>query len=382
MTDNATVPVEREAINAIAMACASNFGLTDMTELYRKAGSATAVVERCRDIRALLPDASERLVKAAAAIGDMIGRATDEYGYAQEHGIKVVSFSDNRYPARMRQCPDAPLVLFMRGNADLNSRRIVSVVGTRHCTAYGQDLTNRFVRELQTLCPQTLVVSGLAYGIDICAHHEALKVGLPTVGVLAHGLDTIYPPRHKTVAERMVEQGGLVTEFACGTRMEKLNFVRRNRIVAGMSDACILIESAAHGGGLITCEISQAYNRDVFAFPGRIGDYYSEGCNNLIRSNGATLLTSAADFVKDMGWQDDSKLMQAKRQGIERSLFPDLSAEEQAILDVLTQHNDLQINVISVQAHIEVTRLPALLFTLEMKGIIKTLAGGMYHLLM
>lgn len=380
MTDNATVPVEREAINAIAMACASNFGLTDMTELYRKAGSATAVVEQCRDIRALLPDASERLVKAVAAIGDMIGRATDEYGYAQEHGIKVVSFSDNRYPARMRQCPDAPLVLFMRGNADLNSRRIVSVVGTRHCTAYGQDLTNRFVRELQTLCPQTLVVSGLAYGIDICAHNEALNVGLPTVGVLAHGLDTIYPPRHKTVAERMVEQGGLVTEFACGTRMEKLNFVRRNRIVAGMSDATILIESASHGGGLITCSMAQGYGRDVFAVPGKVGDTYSEGCNNLIRDNGAQLLTSADDLVKAMGWEADTKLATAQRQGIERTLFPHISGNARLIVDNLDS-SDMQLNVLATKTGLPMSDLTATLFELEMQGIVKALAGGTYHLI-
>ena len=179
----------------------------------------------------------------------------------------------------------------------------------------------------------------------------------------------------------MIEQGGLLTEFLTQTNADKINFVRRNRIVAGMSDACILIESMAHGGGLITCQISQAYNRDVFAFPGRIGDATSEGCNNLIHDNGATLLTSAADFVKDMGWQDDAKLMRAKQQGIERSLFPNLSAEEQAIVDVLSRNNDLQINMISVQSGIDISRLAALLFTLEMKGLIRTLAGGMYHLL-
>lgn len=379
MTDNATVPVEREAINAIAMACASNFGLTDMTELYRKTGSATAVVERCRDIRALLPDASERLVKAVATIGDMIGRATDEYGYAQEHGIKVVSFSDNRYPARMRQCPDAPLVLFMRGNADLNSRRIVSVVGTRHCTAYGQDLTNRFVRELQTLCPQTLVVSGLAYGIDICAHNEALNVGLPTVGVLAHGLDTIYPPRHKTVAERMVEQGGLVTEFACGTRMEKLNFVRRNRIVAGMADVTVLVESAAHGGGLITTRLAREYSRDVFAFPGAVGAPYSAGCNNLIRAQGARLLTSAADLVETMGWQEDKELAVARQQGIVRDLFPSLSPQEQAVANLLSKHGDMQADTIATHLSLAIPQLTPLLFALEMKGVVRLYAGGKYH---
>lgn len=224
-------------------------------------------------------------------------------------------------------------------------------------------------------------MSGLAYGVDINAHRQALAHGYETVGVLAHGLDDLYPSRHRDTAIQMIEHGGLLTEFLTQTNADKINFVRRNRIVAGMSDACILIESAAKGGGLITTEISQAYGREVFAFPGRVGDAYSEGCNNLIRSNGAGLITSAADFVKDMGWQDDATLMRAKQQGIERSLFPELSAEEQAIVNVLSRNNDLQINIISVQSGIEIGKLTSLLFQLEIKGILKTLAGGMYHLL-
>ena len=231
------------------------------------------------------------------------------------------------------------------------------------------------------MCPNALIVSGLAYGIDIHAHREALTHGFDTVGVLAHGLDRIYPAVHRRTATEMLTQGGLLTEFLTRTNADKINFVRRNRIVAGMSDACILIESAAHGGGLITCDISQSYGRDVFAFPGRIGDYYSEGCNNLIRNNGATLITSAEDFVKDMRWQDDATLMRAKQQGIERSLFPELSTEEELIVSILSKTNDLQINIISVKSNIDISRLTSLLFQMEMKGIIRTLAGGMYHLL-
>ncbi len=373
---------QQEILNTIVLTRLNYFSLAGMLDLYRKVGSATTILENKDNIQDILPDASPKLLAALANTDEARKRAEVELEYDLRYGIEAICMNDDRYPQRLKECDDAPLMLFYKGNANLNQQRVINIVGTRHCTPYGEDLIRRFVSDLRQLCPQVLVVSGLAYGVDILAHRQALDKGYETVGVLAHGLDDLYPSRHKETARRMTEQGGLLTEFLTQTNADKINFVRRNRIVAGMSDACILIESAAHGGGLITCEISQAYNRDVFAFPGRIGDYYSEGCNNLIRSNGATLLTSAADFVKDMGWQDDSKLMQAKRQGIERSLFPDLSAEEQAIVDVLTQHNDLQINVISVQAHIEVTRLPALLFTLEMKGIIKTLAGGMYHLLM
>lgn len=180
----------------------------------------------------------------------------------------------------------------------------------------------------------------------------------------------------------MVSHGGLVTEFLTQTNADKVNFVRRNRIVAGMSDACVLVESAARGGGLITTGISQSYGRDVFAFPGAVGAPYSAGCNNLIRDNGAALITSAEDFVKAMGWQTDAAIQKAHRKGIERQLFPSLSPEEQAVVDILQRNNDLQINMLSVQSGLTISRLTALLFQLEMKGVIKPLAGGMYHLLM
>lgn len=372
---------QQEILNTILLTRLNYFSLAGMLELYRKVGSATLIMEHKNNLRDILPDASDKLVNAIQNSDEARKRAEVELEYDLRYGIEPLTMNDERYPSRLKECDDAPLMLFYKGNANLNQQRVINIVGTRHCTPYGEDLIRRFVTELKQLCPQVLIVSGLAYGVDINAHRQALDKGYETVGVLAHGLDGLYPNRHKETALRMIEHGGLLTEFLTQTNADKINFVRRNRIVAGMSDACILIESMAHGGGLITCQISQSYNRDVFAFPGRIGDAYSEGCNNLIRSNGATLLTSAADFVKDMGWQDDAKLMRAKQQGIERSLFPDLSAEEQSIIDVLIRNNDLQINMISVQSGIDISRLAALLFTLEMKGLIRTLAGGMYHLL-
>ena len=372
---------QQEILNTIALTRLNYFNLAGMLELYRKMGSATLVIDNRNNIRDILPDATDKLINALQNIDEAKKRAEEELEYDLKYGITPICMNDERYPQRLKQCDDAPLMLFYKGNANLNRQRVINIVGTRHCTPYGEDLIRRFIRDLQQLCPQALIVSGLAYGVDIVAHRQALDKGYETVGVLAHGLDDLYPSRHRETALKMIEQGGLLTEFLTQTNADKINFIRRNRIVAGMSDACILIESAAHGGGLITCDISQSYNRDVFAFPGRIGDTYSEGCNNLIRSNGATLITCAADFVKDMGWQDDAKLMKAKRQGIERSLFPELSAEEERIVNVLSKHNDLQINLISVQANIDISRLPALLFNLEMKGVIKTFAGGMYHLL-
>ncbi len=352
-----------------------------MLELYRKVGSATLIMENRNNIRDILPDASDKLIQALQNADEARKRAEVELEYDLRYGIEPIPMNDDRYPQRLKHCDDAPLMLFYKGNADLNQQRVINIVGTRQCTPYGEDLIRRFIADLRQLSPRVLIVSGLAYGVDINAHRQALANGYETVGVLAHGLDDLYPSRHRETALQMIEHGGLLTEFLTQTNADKINFVRRNRIVAGMSDACILVESKAHGGGLITTEISQAYGRDVFAFPGRVGDIYSEGCNNLIRSNGAGLITCAADFVKDMGWQDDATLMRAKQQGIERSLFVELSPEEQAVVDVLSKHNDLQINMISVQSGIDIGRLTSLLFTMEMKGILKTLAGGMYHLL-
>ena len=372
---------QQEILNTILLTRLNYFSLAGMLELYKRVGSATLIMEHKNDIRDILPDASNKLVSAIQNCDEARNRAEVELEYDLRYGIEPIPMNDDRYPQRLKDCDDAPLMLFYKGNADLNQQRVINIVGTRQCTPYGEDLIRRFISDLKQLSPRVLIVSGLAYGVDINAHRQALANGYETVGVLAHGLDDLYPTRHRETALRMIEHGGLLTEFLTQTNADKINFVRRNRIVAGMSDACILVESKAHGGGLITTEISQAYGRDVFAFPGRVGDAYSEGCNNLIRSNGAGLITSAADFVKDMGWQDDATLMRAKQQGIERSLFPELSQEEQAIVDILSKTNDLQINLISVKTNIDITRLTSLLFTMEMKGIIKTLAGGMYHLL-
>ena len=372
---------QQEILNTILLTRLNYFSLAGMLELYRKVGSATLIVEHKNDIRDILPDASDKLIRAIQNCDEARSRAEVELEYDLRYGIEPITMNDDRYPQRLKNCDDAPLMLFYKGNADLNQQRVINIVGTRQCTPYGEDLIRRFITDLKQLSPRVLIVSGLAYGVDINAHRQALANGYETVGVLAHGLDDLYPTRHRETALQMIEHGGLLTEFLTQTNADKINFVRRNRIVAGMSDACILIESKSHGGGLITTEISQAYGRDVFAFPGRVGDAYSEGCNKLIRSNGAGLITSAADFVKDMGWQDDATLMRAKQQGIERSLFPELSPEEQLIVDILSKTNDLQINLISVKSNIDITRLTSILFTMEMKGILKTLAGGMYHLL-
>ena len=344
-------------------------------------GSATAIYEQRRQIRDVLPDVHPRIVQALASMDLQMPRAEEEMAFMRKGQIRCLHYNDPDYPARLRECPDSPLLLYYRGAADLNACHILSMVGTRQATPYGKDLCQHFVSGLSQLCPDTMVVSGLAYGIDINCHRSALQMGLPTVAVLAHGLDQIYPRHHRDTAVKMLSQGGLLTEFMSGTNPDKKNFVQRNRIVAGISDATLVVESAAKGGSLITAELADSYNRDVFAFPGRIGDAYSQGCNDLIRRNKATLVVSAEDFVDTMGWETAKHREQQLSQGIQQDLFPLLSEQEQSIVRSLQKVDDKQINLISVDTGIPVGQLSSLLFTLEMKGIVKLAVGGKYRLL-
>lgn len=371
---------ENEILNAITLTRIVRFHPAALVELYNRMGSATAVIDNRNNIRDIIPDASRNLIERLQNIDEARKRAEQELEYDRKHGIAVLTFNDDRYPQRMRQCVDAPLVLYYLGNADLNSRRAINIVGTRHCTNYGKDLIGRFVADLQLLCPDLLIFSGLAYGVDICAHRAALGNGFETVGVLAHGLDDLYPRPHRDTAIEMLSQGGLLTEYATHTEPVAKNFVSRNRIVAGCADATILIESAARGGGLITCSIARSYNRDVFAFPGPVGAKCSEGCNNLIRDNGAALITSASDFVKAMGWNDEEKLVKVKRNGIQRDLFENLAGDEKAIADAFAGNDEMHLNVLSVKTGIPVGKLTSLLFQMELKGVVTPLAGGNYHI--
>ena len=371
-----------ELFYTMALTRLTNFNYQQALELYRMVGSAQLLYEYRTHIGDVIGDASPRLVESLKNWDEAMKRADYELKYMQEHGIRGLTLHDDDYPQRLTECPDAPLVLYFTGNCNLNESKIVSIVGTRHATVYGEDLIRRFVRDLHQQCPKVLIVSGLAYGVDIHAHREALENGYSTVGVLAHGLDQIYPYAHRETAAEMVNHGGLLTEFMTQTNADKPNFVRRNRIVAGMADATIVVESAAKGGGLITAEIAQSYDRSVFAFPGNVNAEFSKGCNNLIRDNGAGLITCADDFIRAMNWKDAALRQQALSDGIERTLFPDLSAEEQLIVGILQDTNDLQLNILSVKSSIPIGRLTAILFQLEMKGVIKPLAGGMYHLLL
>lgn len=304
---------------------------------------------------------------------EAILQAEKEYEFIRKNKIRCITIKDPDYPSRMLECDDAPIILFYKGNADMNAMRVINIVGTRYATEYGRQSCLNFLKDLKALQPDILVVSGLAYGIDIQAHKAALQYNLPTIGVLAHGLDRIYPAEHRKIAIEMIEKGGLLTEFLSGTIPDRYNFVSRNRIVAGMSDATIVIESAIKGGSLITADLAQGYNRECFAFPGRCTDSYSQGCNRLIQQNKAILLQSAEDFVKAMLW--DNNIASKKQMPVQRNLFLDLTEEEKKVVDTLG-HEAMQINDLIATTGIPIHRINSLLFEMEMKGVVKVLPGN------
>ncbi len=346
-------------------------------ELIETVGSAKELLENAGNIGDIVPGASPRL-RQLLCDRSLVELAEKEMEFIESKGIKLICFGDESYPHRLAECADAPLVLHSLGNADLNTRRIVSIVGTRHASEYGKSLCENFVADLARFAPGTLIVSGLAYGIDVCAHRAALKAGLPTIGVLAHGLDRIYPGAHRATAKQMLENGGLLTEFMSGTESLKPFFVQRNRIVAGMADATVVVESASKGGSLITASLALGYDRDCFAFPGRVNDQYSQGCNELVSRNRAALITSAYDFVEAMNWEVATAKKSAEE--LQTELFSDLSPDESAVMTALRENSDgLQVNQMVVLLNIPINRLLPLLFEMEMKGLVKAVAGGCYR---
>lgn len=370
--------MQDEVIYTLALTRIPGLGQMSAYSLMRTLGSASAVFRNRKELKELIPEVSDKLIKALDC-PDAFRRAEQEFLFAEKNQIQCMTLNDAAYPSRLRECADAPLALFYRGNAPLNALRVISMVGTRHATPYGEEICRSFVADLKALCPDVLIVSGLAYGIDIQAHKAALEHGFPTVGVLAHGLDRIYPAAHRHTAVSMMDQGGLLTEFMSETNPDRQNFVKRNRIVAGMSDATIVVESAAKGGALITAELAENYHRDCFAFPGRTSDPYSKGCNELIRTNRASLILSAEDFVEAMGWNVSPH---PSKSIVQRELFPELNEEEMKIVRLLQQYPEgIQINLLVVEANIPIHQMSALLFELEMKGVVRALAGGVYRLL-
>ena len=363
----------------MALTQMTSLSVTNLHLLIQELGSAVTIYENRNDLRQVLPSASKKTLDGMGHFDTYLARAEQELEFCRKGRIQCLGLNDEGYPQRLRDCNDAPILLYYRGTANLNTQHIVSMVGTRQITAYGKDLCRSFVRDLKRLCPDALVVSGLAYGVDVHCHRAALDEGLETVGVLAHGLDQIYPRHHRETAQQMVAQGGLLTEYMSATPIDKRNFVQRNRIVAGMADAVVVVESATKGGSLITAHLAQDYNRDIFAFPGRTADPYSAGCNALIRDNVASLITSAEDFALAMRWAVPAASPQ--REVLQRDLFPELSPEEQLIVACLKDVDRKTISQITSEASLPFNHVNVLLTGLELKGIVRALPGGLFRLL-
>ncbi|MFZ4521337.1 MAG: DNA-processing protein DprA [Bacteroidales bacterium] len=342
-------------------------------KLVTMCGSAEAVFREPRHILRKMPRIGEALA-AATRTSEILLRSEKEISFIERYRITPLFFTDKEYPERLKQCLDSPVLLFYKGVADLNGARVVGMVGTRKATDYGKSVTHEIIEGL--LHQRIMVVSGLAYGIDSHAHRFALDFGLNTIGVLGHGLDTVYPWIHRSLAERMVTQGGLITEFLSQSKPDKCNFPRRNRIIAGMCDAIIVVEAGRKGGALITADIANSYNRDVFAVPGRVTDPYSDGTNYLIRTNKAALVQKPDDIEYLLGWKEQN----GAPKPVQRRIFIEMTEDEEKIVGLLQANGQLGIDEICSQAESAMSKVSAALLNLEFEGVVHCSPGKVYSL--
>ena len=325
-----------EKLHQIALTLLPNVGSVLAKNLIAYCGSAENVFKTSKSKLEKIPQIGKERAEAIAN-ADVMKEAEEELKFTQKYNIEPIFFTDKNYPHRLKECADSPVLLYYKGNADLNAEKIVGIVGTRRITDYGKEVTKKLIADLAA--QNVLIISGLAYGVDIAAHNAALENNLPTVGVLGHGLNTIYPKQNKSTATKMVTQGGLLSEYTSKDEMRPTNFADRNRIVAGMCDAVVLIESAIDGGGVITANVAFSYNRDVFAFPGKASDKYSAGCNFLIKTSKAKLIESTDDLLREMNWVTHEQNTKGKKP--QRQLMLTLTEEEQKIYNLLNEKTEL-----------------------------------------
>ncbi len=342
-------------------------------KLVSYCGGVEAIFKEKKANLLKIPGIGENLVNAIAN-HDMFEKVDKELGFIDKYNIKPLFYLDAAYPLRLKQCIDSPLMLYYMGNSDLNAQKIVSVVGTRNITEYGKDICKQIIKDLSQ--QNVIIVSGLAYGVDTYSHKAALDNNLQTIGVLAHGLDRVYPPSNKSLAEKMVKSGGLLTEFMSATNPDRENFPKRNRIIAGIADAVVIVEAAKKGGALITAEIANSYNRDVFAVPGRNTDTFSEGCNHLIKINKANLIQSADDILYIMGWETNKK----PKKTAQKQLFIELTPDQKIIYDILSLKATTAIDELCINSKLNVSKVAEILLNFELEGIIKCLPGKVYQL--
>jgi len=357
----------------IALMLIPKIGSINGKKLVAYCGGVEAIFKEKKQALLKIPGIGKALVQAIRQKTTM-ERVEMELEFIEKHKITPLFFLDKDYPRRLKQCVDGPLMIFYKGTSDLNAKKVLAVVGTRRPTDQGKAICSRLLQELAD--PSLLIISGMAYGIDSVAHRSALDNKMDSIGVLAHGLDIIYPAQNRELAGRMLVQGGLLTEFFSNTNPDRENFPKRNRIVAGMSDAVLVIESAEKGGALITADIANSYDRDVFAVPGRLSDEFSIGCNYLIKSNKAALAQSAEDIKYLMGWDDQPDSSAGKQH---RILF-DLSREEVLVIEVLKQHGSLNIDQIFHLVQLGTSQLSTVLLGLEFKGAVRSLPGKIYKI--
>lgn len=363
-----------ELLMKIALNSAPNIGPKLIRRLVSYAGGVEGVFREKKKFLEKIPGIGE--VKAASFNKDeILKKAEKELKFIRKEGIEVLFYLDKNYPARLRECEDGPVIINVKGAVDFNVPKVISLVGTRNATDYGKGCAEEIVAYLGNRYPDLLVVSGLAYGIDITAHKAALKNNLKTIAVLGHGLSFMYPSMHKNYAKKIGEQGALVSEFLSDQKPEPGNFVSRNRIIAGLADASVVVESAVKGGALITADIANSYNREVFAVPGRSTDTHSAGCNMLIRQNKAALAEQGVDIEEAMGWYLENK----KRIPVQKELFTTLNPVEEKIMKYLTENGDMLLDEISISLDIPVAMTSATLLNLEFSGLVKTLPGKCYR---
>lgn len=359
-------------ISKIALTLIKGVGHVTAKNLLATFGDADSIFKASKEALMQVPGVGAGIA-AQILETDALEEASRQLRFLEKHKIETLFFKDDNYPRRLRECPDAPIILYYKGTADLNHARIVSIVGTRRATEYGKMLCRQLAETLRSY--NVLVVSGLAYGIDIAAHKESLANKIPTIGVLGHGLDRIYPSMHKTIAQGMLRNGGLLTEFPLNTLPDRENFPKRNRIIAGIADVTIVVEATSKGGALITADIAGSYNRDVFAFPGRTTDEYSQGCNFLIKTNRAGLLNHARDLVYYLGWDDPHR----KSEERQLKLPVGLSLEELSIVQVL-RVAPAMVDEIAIKTTLQQSKLAIHLLSLEMQGVLTSLPGNVYRL--
>ncbi len=360
----------------IALTLMPQIGPATARVLVGYCGGAEEVFRASRRELLKIPGVGPVLMDSIAHANDVLTQAEREMRFLEAHGIQAVFFTDNRYPARLKPYNTSPALLYFKGSAIewLNAQRIVSIVGTRQPTDYGRAVCEELIEGLQ--CYDVVVVSGLAFGIDVTAHRKAISSGMPNIAVLGHGLGRIYPAQHRAVAQRIAEHGGLLTEFTHAMGPEREHFPMRNRIIAAMCDALIVVETGNAGGSLITAELAHQYDREIFAVPGRLRDGKSAGCNRLIRTNMAQLLESAADIAEAFHWQERGKL-----RAIQQELFLELSTEEQRLVDIIRSHPQIAVDELVALSEYTPGQMAALLLGLEFKGLVRTLPGKRYELL-